>query len=134
MAARRHTVLNNVIGPVSTFVPACRQCRFLPIFFLTLFVDKVVFELLLLDRAAESAPRGRDAMRQHRGHRAGGHFQAVSGNLKIGRFYALNTPLPFDLNLAAVPTMPSRERPHVLCARTRAREHSHPRRPRELAG
>jgi len=47
--------LNNVR---SGFVPACRQCRFFAEIFLTMFVDKVAPELLLLDCAAEPAPRG----------------------------------------------------------------------------
>ena len=70
----------------SGFVPACRQCRFLADFFLKLLVDKVAPELLLLDRAAEPAPRGRDAMRRHRGYNAGPFFRAVSGKFKIWCF------------------------------------------------
>mmetsp|Transcript_11358 Transcript_11358/g.36371 ORF Transcript_11358/g.36371 Transcript_11358/m.36371 type:complete len:84 (+) Transcript_11358:32-283(+) len=42
----------------SGFVPACRQCRFFAEIFLTMFVDKVAPELLLLDCAAEPAHRG----------------------------------------------------------------------------
>ena len=42
----------------SGFIPACSRCRFFAEMFLNLFVDKVVPELLLLDCAAEPAPRG----------------------------------------------------------------------------
>ena len=51
-----------------------------------------------------------------------GHFQAVSGNLKIGRFYALNTLLPFDLNLAAVPRHALARENHTRCALAHAPE------------
>jgi len=47
------------------FIPACRRCRFFGEIFLILFVDKVVPELLLLDCAAEPAPRGRDVRRRY---------------------------------------------------------------------
>ena len=52
-------------------VPACSRCRFFAEIFLNLLVDKVVPELLLLVWAAEPGPRGRDAVRRHRGFDAG---------------------------------------------------------------
>ena len=39
------------------FIPACRRWRFFAEILLKLFVDKAVPELLLLDCAAEPAPR-----------------------------------------------------------------------------
>ena len=45
-------------SPIHKLHSACRQCRFFAEFFLNMFVDKVAPELLLLDCAAESAPRG----------------------------------------------------------------------------
>ena len=55
----------------SRFVPAYRRCRFLADFWLIQLVDKVALELLPLDCAAESALRGRDAMRRRRGYGSG---------------------------------------------------------------
>ena len=55
----------------SGFIPACRRWRFFAEILLNLFVDKAVPELLLLDCAAEPAPRGRDVRRRHRGYNAG---------------------------------------------------------------
>ena len=47
--------LNNI---VRVRPAACRQCRFFAEILLNMFVDKVAPELLLLDCAAEPAPRG----------------------------------------------------------------------------
>ena len=53
------------------FIPAFRRWHFFAEILLHLFVDKAVPEILLLDCAAEPAPRGRDVRRRHRGYNAG---------------------------------------------------------------